>query len=133
MERCWRAASARAARYGFFAEQLAGGGTLILGHHREDQVETVLLRLLQGRGMYALGFDPIPANFADPTTIAQLQETYLFWRIAKGAPGLPDASTPWSSAMPAWENFLTQEEIWDVIIFLYEYTDQEPRAQTLVH
>ena len=88
---------------------------------------------MQGRGMYALGFDPIPANFADPTTIAQLQETYLFWRIAKGAPGLPNESTPWSSAMPAWENFLTEEEIWDAIIFLYDYTDQEPRAQTLVH
>ncbi len=88
---------------------------------------------MQGRGMYALGFDPIPANFADPTTIAQLQETYLFWRIAKGAPGLPNESTPWSSAMPAWENFLTEEEIWDAIIFLYDYTDQEPRAQALVH
>ena len=87
---------------------------------------------MQGRGMYALGFDPIPANFADPTTIAQLQETYLFWRIAKGAPGLPNESTPWSSAMPAWENFLTEEEIWDAIIFLYEYTDQEPRAQQLI-
>ena len=88
---------------------------------------------MQGRGMYALGFDPIPANFADPTTIAQLQETYLFWRIAKGAPGLPNESTPWASAMPAWEHFLTEEEIWDVIIFLYQYTGQEPRAQTLVH
>ncbi len=87
---------------------------------------------MQGRGMSALGFDPIPANFADPTTIAQLQETYLFWRIAKGAPGLPNESTPWSSAMPAWENFLTEEEIWDAIIFLYEYTDQEPRAQQLI-
>ncbi len=87
---------------------------------------------MQGRGMYALGFDPIPANFADPTTIAQLQETYLFWRIAKGAPGLPNESTPWSSAMPAWETFLTEEEIWDAIIFLYQYTDQEPRAQQLI-
>lgn len=88
---------------------------------------------MQGNGMFAHGFDPIPANFADPTTIAMLQETYLFWRIAKGAPGLPDESTPWASAMPAWENFLTEEEIWDVIIFLYEFTDQEPRAQAVVH
>jgi mono/diheme cytochrome c family protein len=88
---------------------------------------------MQGRGMFAHGFDPIPANFADPTTIAMLQETYLFWRVAKGAPGLPDESTPWASAMPAWEKFLTEEEIWDVIIFLYEFTDSEPRAREAVH
>lgn len=88
---------------------------------------------MQGRGMFAHGYDPIPANFNDPTTIAMLQESYLFWRIAKGAPGLPNESTPWASAMPAWENFLTEEEIWDVIIFLYEFTGYEPRAQGMPH
>ncbi len=88
---------------------------------------------MQGRGLFAHGLDPIPANFNDPTTIAMLQESYLFWRIVKGAPGLPDESTPWASAMPAWENFLTEEEIWDVIVFLYEYTGYQPRAQELVH
>ena len=84
---------------------------------------------MEGNGNFAHGFDPIPANLKDPTTIAMLQETYLFWRIAKGAPGLPSESTPWSSAMPAWENFLTEEEIWDVIIFLYEFTGYKPREQ----
>ncbi len=88
---------------------------------------------MQGAGMFAHGYDPIPANFNDPTTIAMLQESYLFWRIAKGAPGLPSESTPWSSAMPAWENFLTEEEIWDVIIFLYDFTGYEPRAQGMPH
>ncbi len=84
---------------------------------------------MRGNGIFVDGFDPIPANFADPTTIAMLQESYLFWRIAKGAPGLPVEATPWSSAMPAWEKFLSQEEIWDVILFLYDFTDQRPRAQ----
>ncbi len=84
---------------------------------------------MAGNGIFADGFDPIPADFKDPTTIAMLQETYLFWRIAKGAPGLPDESTPWASAMPAWEKFLTEDEIWEVILFLYEYTDQKPRAK----
>lgn len=82
-----------------------------------------------GDGLFAHGFNPIPANFQDPTTIAMLQESYLFWRIAKGAPGLPVESTPWSSAMPAWETFLSEEEIWDVILFLYEFTGQRPRAK----
>ena len=86
---------------------------------------------MEGNGNFAHGFDPIPANFKDPTTIAMLQESYLFWRIAKGAPGLPNESTPWASAMPAWENFLTEDEIWDVIIFLYEFTGYKPREQVV--
>jgi len=88
---------------------------------------------MEGDGIFAHGFDPIPANFRDPTTIAMLQETYLFWRISKGAPGLPDESTPWASAMPAWENFLSENDIWDVILFMYEYTGQKPRAKEEAH
>lgn len=88
---------------------------------------------MAGRGNFAHGFDPIPANFQDPTTIAMLQESYLFWRIAKGGPGLPEEATPWLSAMPAWEKFLTEQEIWEVILFLYEYTDQVPREREEVH
>jgi mono/diheme cytochrome c family protein len=84
---------------------------------------------LGGDGIFAHGFDPPPADFADPTTIAMLQESYLFWRIAKGGPGLPDESTPWSSAMPAWESRLGEDEIWDVILFLYSFTGRKPRAQ----
>ncbi len=82
---------------------------------------------LEGDGLYAHGFNPIPANLADPGTIAQLQESYLFWRIAKGGPGLPDEATPWDSAMPAWEKFLSEEEIWNVILFLYDFTGAHPR------
>lgn len=83
---------------------------------------------MEGDGLFAHGYDPLPANFQDPGTIAMLQESYLFWRIAKGGPGLPDESTPWSSAMPAWEKFLSEEDIWDVILFLYRFTGQKPRA-----
>jgi hypothetical protein len=35
--------------------------------------------------------------------------------------------------MPAWEQFLTEEEIWDVILFLYEHTGLEPRAVEELH
>ncbi|MDP6980711.1 MAG: cytochrome c [Myxococcota bacterium] len=83
---------------------------------------------LEGDGLYAHGLSPIPANLADPGTIAQLQESYLFWRIAKGGPGLPVEGTPWDSAMPAWEKFLDEDEIWEVILFLYDFTDQHPRS-----
>jgi mono/diheme cytochrome c family protein len=83
---------------------------------------------LDGKGMFTHGLNPLPTNFTDPGTIAMLQETYLFWRIAKGGPGLPEEAGPWMSAMPAWENFLEEDQIWDVILFLYEQSGQKPRA-----
>ncbi len=82
---------------------------------------------LDGKGHFAHGFNPPPANFQDPGTIAMLQEAYLFWRIAKGSPGLPKESTPWNSVMPAWDDRLTDEQIWQVIMYLYDATGQQPR------
>ncbi len=82
--------------------------------------------LLDGRGHFAHGFNPTPLPF-DGSTIAQLRESFVFWRIAKGGPGLPREGLPWNSAMPVWEDFLTEEEIWQVIIFLYEQTGLQPR------
>jgi len=82
---------------------------------------------LDGEGHFGHGFSPTPASFADPGTIAQLTEGFVFWRIAKGGPGLPREGAPWSSAMPAWEDFLTEDEIWSVIIFLYEQSGWQPR------
>ena len=83
---------------------------------------------LDGQGHYANGFNPIPLNFQDNGTIAQLTESFVFWRVAKGGPGLPREATPWNSAMPAWEDFLTEEEIWAVILFLYDQTGWKPRT-----
>ena len=83
---------------------------------------------LDGSGHFAHGFIPSPANFVDVGTIAQLQESYVFWRISKGGPGLPPESHPWNSAMPIWENFLTEEEIWKVVLYIYEGAGQAPRT-----
>jgi mono/diheme cytochrome c family protein len=83
---------------------------------------------LDGQGHYANGFNPIPLNFQDNGTIAQLTESFVFWRVAKGGPGLPREATPWNSAMPAWEDFLTEEEIWAVTLFLYDQTGWTPRT-----
>jgi hypothetical protein len=83
---------------------------------------------MSGNGMFVHGLDPIPTNFADAGTIAMLRDTFLFWRISKGGPGLPDEGGPWDSAMPAWEKFLKEEDMWDVILFLYDFTGQKPRA-----
>ena len=83
---------------------------------------------LNGLGMFSHAFNPTPANFIDPGTIAMLQEAFLFWRVSKGGPGLPNESTPWSSAMPPWEEHLKTEEIWKVILFEYWYTGWHPRT-----
>ena len=83
---------------------------------------------LDGQGHFAHGFSPAPASFEDNGTIAQLTESYVFWRIAKGGPGLPREGTPWNSAMPKWEDFLTEREIWSVILFLYDQTGWKPRT-----
>jgi len=88
---------------------------------------------LTGSGMFAHGLDPIPTNFADPATIAGLRDTFLFWRISKGGPGLPEEGGPWDSAMPAWEKMLKEEEIWEVILFLYDFTGQKPRGREEAH
>src|SRR5712691_3635072 len=82
---------------------------------------------LDGAGHFAHAFNPPPANFTDAGTIAMLQEAYLFWRIAKGGPGLPKESKPWNSVMPAWEDRLSEEDIWKVIMYLYDATGYQPR------
>jgi mono/diheme cytochrome c family protein len=88
---------------------------------------------LAGNGMFVHGLDPIPTNFADGDTIANLRETFLFWRVAKGGPGLPEEGGPWDTAMPAWEKFLKEEEMWDVVLFLYDFTGERPRARETAH
>jgi len=52
----------------------------------------------------------------------------VFWRVAKGWTGLPAGATPWDSAMPAFENLLTQDQIWKVILYIYDATGNKPRT-----
>jgi len=83
---------------------------------------------LDGRGYLAGGLDPAPLPFIGSDTIAQLNEAYLFWRIVKGGPGLPASARPRMTAMPAWEEHLSEAEVWKVILFLYDYTGNTPRS-----
>ena len=83
-----------------------------------------------GQGHFAHAFNPAPLSFVDNGTIAQLSEGYVFWRISKGGRGLPHEGTPWNSAMPAWEDFLSDEEIWSVTMFIYNHTGWKPRVMT---
>jgi hypothetical protein len=89
---------------------------------------------MNGRvGMFSYGLNPIPTNFTDQGILPMFQETFLVWRVSKGGPGIPAEGGPWDSAMPAWEKFLTAEEMWDAVMYLYEYTGYAPRAQEVHH
>jgi hypothetical protein len=35
--------------------------------------------------------------------------------------------------MPAWEKFLKEDEMWDVTLFLYDFTASKPRAKEEGH
>ncbi|MDX1457115.1 MAG: tRNA lysidine(34) synthetase TilS [Marinobacter sp.] len=50
--------AARKARYQVFEQVLAGGGVLLMAHHRDDQAETILFRLLRGSGVAGLAGMP---------------------------------------------------------------------------
>ena len=81
-----------------------------------------------GNGAASDGFNPPPANFSDPGTIAQLQESYLFWRIKKGGVGLNVEGHPWKSAMPRWEVELSDDMIWKIIMAEYAGSGNKPRT-----
>ncbi len=83
--------------------------------------------LLNGKGHFANALSPLPTDFGDVGTIAQLQESFLFWRITTGGPGLPKGGMPWNSAMPVWHEILNEEEVWNVITFLFDNVEQVPR------
>ncbi|MDR6235788.1 tRNA lysidine(34) synthetase TilS [Pseudomonas oryzihabitans] len=56
--------AAREARYAAFARVLPTDGCLVLGQHRDDQLETLLLRLVRGAGVKGLAGMPGARSFA---------------------------------------------------------------------
>jgi mono/diheme cytochrome c family protein len=83
---------------------------------------------LDGKGHFAEALNPLPANFRDGGTISQLEEGYVYWRVATGGPGLPQGATPWNSSMPVWQDFLSEEEIWQVVGFIYDASGSTART-----
>ena len=73
-------AAAREARYQVFSRLLQTDGLLLLGHHADDQVETVLYRLLRGSGSKGLSGIPVSRTLASGRLIRPLlqwQKTQL--------------------------------------------------------
>lgn len=64
-----------------------------------------------GDGPASPGLNPAPKNLA--ANEDSLSDGYLFWRISQGG-----MSEPFNSAMPAWENVISETEIWQVVTYL---------------
>jgi len=80
-----------------------------------------------GDGPLARGLRLRPVNFTDAGTIGSVIESYPFWRVREGNAGLPDIATPWNSAMPAWGDELSDDEIWRIVATEYRLSGTEPR------
>lgn len=115
--------TARELRYAFLRETRlrAGADYIALGHHMDDQAETVLMHLLRGAGSGGMrGMQPLAGDLFRPLLglrkrelVAYLQENGIPWRedatnASGGTPrnllrlkGLPALETAYPQAVPA--------------------------------
>lgn len=100
--------AARELRYGVFAELLREGlcGHVLLAHHRDDQAETLFMRILRGTGIKGLrGMSAVNGPYVRPLlgySRAQIDE-YV------AAHGLPYADDETNSDEAYTRNFLRRE------------------------
>ena len=89
-------AAARVARYDLLASALKPGEALLLAHHADDQLETVLLQLFRGSGLPGLSAMPASAPFAKGTLVRPLlsrsREELEAWVRAQGITWIEDDS-----------------------------------------
>lgn len=121
-------AAARDARYRAFALSLHEGERIVLGHHRDDQAETVLLKLLRGSGPEGLG----------GMRVARPLGRGMLWRPLLDVPrdalrqyvdtnGLPCIADPSNADHRLTRNFLRHE-------ILPRLTEHWPQAvESIVH
>ncbi|MFQ5815182.1 MAG: c-type cytochrome [Candidatus Hydrothermarchaeaceae archaeon] len=62
---------------------------------------------------------PGATNFGDTVMIAAMSDAFWYWRIAEGVPG---------TAMAAWKDQLTAEEIWKVMVYEHTFSHDEAHA-----
>ena len=75
-----------------------------------------------GKGPESDGFNPPPADFHDPGTIAQLKQSYLVWRLTVGG-----WDAPFFSAMPRWGLDIDESEMWRIVLYDYRAANVHPR------
>ncbi len=78
----------------------------------------------KGPAASAIRYPAAPTNFKEPGTIAQLPLSYVYWRVRDG--GIFDKQ--FKSAMPGWADELEEEQIWEVIMYIYTKAGVKPRT-----
>ncbi len=89
-------AAARNARYAAFREFLVTGDVLWLAHHRDDQAETLLWKLMRGGGVAALAgmpqSRPLGAGYLRRPLLDVSRADIAAWAEARGLRWVDDAS-----------------------------------------
>jgi tRNA(Ile)-lysidine synthase len=89
-------AAARDARYDAFVKELRAGEYLLVGHHADDQLETMLLALMRGAGVLGLGGMQVVEPFANGILLRPLwnfaREELEAWARAQALQWLTDPS-----------------------------------------
>ena len=63
-------------------------------------------------------------DLRDPKNTTRFSDSFWFWRVSEGVP---------KTKMKAWKQFLSEEQIWQVIVYLYDATGQQPRRWEASH
>ena len=77
---------------------------------------------INGRGMFAFAFNPIPVNIKQIKEVLSVLDSRRFWRVAHGGMGLPGVAFPWASTMPPFQELLEIDDIWKVVLFEFWHT-----------
>ena len=73
-----------------------------------------------GRGPGAAQLTPKPADMTDRGAVAEMTDSYWFWRVSEG--GRVEPFTSRGSAMPAWKDVLPSADRWAVIAYQHTYS-----------
>jgi len=105
-------AAARDARYSAFVQQLAPNELLVTAHHRNDQVETLLLQLLRGAGPHGLAAMPqLGFQYQIPVLRPLLTVSANVIRAFANAQRIKWVDDPSNSDLSLDRNFLRHEII----------------------
>ena len=76
-----------------------------------------------GKGPAGVALPLKPPDFRDKDGVAEMRDTYWFWRVSEGGQVEPFKSR--GSAMPPWKGQLSVEERWAVIAYQHAYSGHD--------
>jgi mono/diheme cytochrome c family protein len=71
----------------------------------------------EGSGPQAKSLKIKPTNFHNTSQMAEMNDGYLYWRVAEGG-----KQPPFNSKMPAFKDALTEKEVWQVLSYVHAFS-----------